>query len=29
MDDLRDSPNIGPTLAEKLEGIGITSLEER
>jgi len=28
MNDLQDSPNIGATLVEKLEGIGITSLEE-
>jgi DNA transformation protein len=28
MDKLTDSPNIGATLAEKLENIGVTSLEE-
>lgn len=27
MKDLTDLPNIGPTLAEKLKKIGITSLE--
>lgn len=28
MSNLTESPNIGATLAEKLEGIGITSLED-
>lgn len=28
MNNLTDSPNIGDTLAEKLEDIGITSMEE-
>lgn len=28
MDDLTNLPNIGPTLAQKLEGIGIESLED-
>jgi DNA transformation protein len=28
MNDLTESPNIGNTLAKKLEDIGITSLEE-
>jgi DNA transformation protein len=28
MSNLTESPNIGATLAEKLEDIGITSLEE-